>query len=163
MADSDWSNLNNSLAPAEVAHDTTASLTPPNGGGTHVYAYNSLNGTIVGASGKCCDIANFKPTASGAWIAAAMKRLSSASNTGFSPLLYIQATGNDTADNAPEMIRRIMRISWAWKMPTPTGSCSARERSSVEFRRPTTGSTSVGRHNSIRYRTTCGTTSRSRR
>lgn len=100
MADSDWSNLNNSLTPAEVAHDVTASLTPPNGGGTHVYAYNSLSGTIVGASGKCCDIANFKPTAFGAWIAAALKRLSSASNTGFSPLLYIQATGNDTADNA---------------------------------------------------------------
>jgi hypothetical protein len=100
MADSDWANLNNELTPAEVGKDTTASLTPPNGGGTHVYAFNSLDGTVTGAAGKYCLLANFAPTASGSWIAAALKRLSSASLTGFSPLLYIQATGNDVSDNA---------------------------------------------------------------
>jgi len=100
MADSDWGNLNNNLEPAEVAHDTTASLTPPNGGGTHVYAFNSLNGTVTGSAGKYCAIANFSPTAYGTWAAGAVKRLSSAQNTGFSPFLFVHASGNDVSDNA---------------------------------------------------------------
>jgi len=100
MADSDWANLDSQLTGAEVGQDVTASLTPPNGGGTHVYAFNSLNGTVIGAAGKYCAIANFSPTAEGTWAAAAIKRLSSSQNTGFSPFLFIHASGYDTTDNA---------------------------------------------------------------
>lgn len=98
MASTDWAALDNELGFADLAQDVTAGITPPNGGGTHVYALNCLDGTVTGAAGKYCLIGNFSPTSSGTWIAGAVKRLSSAQNTGFSPLLYIMATGHDVND-----------------------------------------------------------------
>jgi hypothetical protein len=100
MASSDWSDLDNQLAFASVAQAATTGLTPPSGGGTFTYAFNSLSGTVTGAAGKFCVLGNFHPTLSGTWIAGAVKRLAGSQNTGFSPFLFIQAPGYDVNDQA---------------------------------------------------------------
>jgi len=100
MGQNDWTDLTSILSAAAVARGVTAGITPPNGGGSFVFGFNSLDGTSIGAVGKYCSLANFIPTAAGGSIRGALKRLSSSANTGFSPFLIGCAAGvtvNDTA------------------------------------------------------------------
>jgi len=100
MASDDWTELANVLSAGIVARGASGGFTPPNGGGTAVYVAHCLDGTVTGAVGSYCNLANYGPLASGGSIRACVKRLSSAANTGFSPFLYILAGGTDVADNA---------------------------------------------------------------
>ncbi len=109
MADTDWADVSGILTSAALAFGSTGALTPPNGGGTFVYGYNSLDGTVSGAHGKFIDDTNFKPTGTGlsnpdggGQISGTIKRLPLASYTGFTPYLFACAQGappsvNDTA------------------------------------------------------------------
>lgn len=99
MADTDWGLMDNSLALGAVLHGQDTGITPPSGGGSAVYGFNSIDGEIIGAVGRHTVIANNSPTASGARIQGAIKRLSSAQTTGFSPLFFVSATGTDVNDN----------------------------------------------------------------
>ncbi len=100
MALSDWADLDNQLAFASLAAAPDSGITPPSGGGAKVYAFRSLSGTVTGASGLYTRIANFSPTTSGVWAAAALKRIGGAAVTGFAPLLYAAARGHDVNDEA---------------------------------------------------------------
>jgi hypothetical protein len=73
-------------------------MTPPNGGGTFVYGFNSL-AVVNGGVGLAVDQTNFTPMAEGGSIRGAMKRGVSSGNTNFSPFLFIGLQGPDISDN----------------------------------------------------------------
>jgi len=112
MADTDWGDVSSILTSADLAFGVTGALTPPNGGGSFVYGYNSLDGTVSGAHAKFVDDTNFKPTGTGpanpdggGSISGAIKRLPLASYTGFTPYLFGCAQGSPpAATNAAYMI-----------------------------------------------------------
>lgn len=109
MGQADWSELGSSLSIATVARGVTAEITPPSGGGSYVYGFNSLDGTVTGAAGIFVDLTNFTPTGSGPAVAdgacsirGCLKRVASPNNTGFSPMLFACAQGSppSVTDNA---------------------------------------------------------------
>lgn len=106
MGQADWNDLGSSLATASLMRGVTAGLTPPSGGGSFVYGYNSLIGTVIGAHGKFVDLTGFTPTGSGPAVAdgggsvrGAIKRVASTNNTGFTPMLFFAAQGGPPSVN----------------------------------------------------------------
>jgi hypothetical protein len=106
MAQADWADISGVLSTAAVARGVTGAFTPPNGGGTFIYGFHSLDGTSIGAFGKYVDLTNFTPTGTGpstadggGSIRGAVKRLASTNNTGFSPFLYFAAQGSPPSVN----------------------------------------------------------------
>lgn len=101
MGLADWGDLDGGLTTADVRRGVTngAVITPPAGGNSFVYGFNSITGDSVGAAGKYCKLADFDPTANGGSIRAAIKRLPSVGNTGFAPLLFFCAQGGPPSVN----------------------------------------------------------------
>jgi hypothetical protein len=97
MAEADWSLLTGILDINTVDRGVTAGMSPPNGGGSFVYGFNSL-AEVAGAVGIYVDIADFNPCAKGGSIRAALKRGAGGGATGFSPFLFIGAQGNGVSD-----------------------------------------------------------------
>lgn len=64
MAESDWTFQANGLDASNVARGVSAGFTPPNGGGSYVFAFNSLT-NIAGAVAKATNQADFYPIAAG--------------------------------------------------------------------------------------------------
>jgi hypothetical protein len=98
MAQADWTELTGSLAVGTVDRGVTAGITPPNGGGSFIYGFNSLAVT-AGAVGFFTNQANFVPMAKGGRITGCVKRGTSGGVTNFSPFLYIGIGGTATTDN----------------------------------------------------------------
>jgi hypothetical protein len=98
MSSADWAVLDDGLATVEKG--VTNGLGVPEGGGSQIYAFNSLNATVTGAAGLYCVISNFSPMESGGRISACIRRLASGQNTGFSPFIFLSASGNSVNDNA---------------------------------------------------------------
>lgn len=97
MSDADWTDLNDDLDVAVLDRGVTAGLTPPNGGGSFVYGYNSLVAS-TGAAGKFTNQVDFAPMAKGCRIHGCMKRLPSGGKTGFSPFLFALLQGPSVND-----------------------------------------------------------------
>jgi hypothetical protein len=97
MAEADWTVLDDSLSSGAVARGVTAGFTPPNGGGSFVFGYNSLS-TAVGAVGFFTNLTNFAPMAKGGRITGAIKRAASGGPTGFSAFLFIGLQGTSVDD-----------------------------------------------------------------
>lgn len=98
MSAEDWATLDDSLSTVEKG--ATSGYTPPNGGGSQVYAFNSMDASVIGAAGNRCVIADFTPMSSGGRISACIKRLPSGANTGFSPFIYLGSGGTSVNDTA---------------------------------------------------------------
>ena len=98
MSAEDWADLNDGLVAVEKG--ATNGLGVPNGGGTQIYAFNSMDAEQIGAAGLRCVIADFQPMSSGGRISGCVKRMPSGSNTGFSPLLFLAAGGRSVNDVA---------------------------------------------------------------
>lgn len=100
MAESDWSALTGGISSGSLLQGVTAGLTPPNGGGTFVYGFASLD-TTVGAAGLFVTGSGFAPNADGGGsVTAAMKRAVGGGATGFSPFLFVCAGSNAVAATA---------------------------------------------------------------
>lgn len=97
MAEADWTVLNDSLGAGSVAKGVTAGFTPPSGGGSFVYGFNSLD-TSAGAVGLFVNLVDFAPTAKGASIRACMKRAPSGGPIGFSPMIFVGLQGPSVND-----------------------------------------------------------------
>jgi hypothetical protein len=97
MAEADWTVLNDSLPAGSVAKGVSAGFTPPAGGGSFVYGFNSLD-TSIGAVGFFTNLVNFAPMAKGGSIRGCMKRAPSGGRTGFSPMLFIGLQGPSVND-----------------------------------------------------------------
>jgi len=106
MGYADFADVGSSLSEASLARGVTAGITPPPGGGSFVYGYNSLDSDVVGAHGKYVDRPGFTPTGSGpatadggGVIAGVLKRYASSNNTGFTPMLFFALQGSPPTVN----------------------------------------------------------------
>lgn len=92
MSQSDWGVLSGSLVEASVKRGPTAGLVPPNGGGSHVFGFTSVD-SEPGVVGLYCLQPNFSPVPGirGGRITAAIRRTSIGAATGFSPFLFFAA------------------------------------------------------------------------
>lgn len=102
MAELDWTVLNDSLDAATVDRGVTAGITPPPGGGSFIFGFNSLD-VAQGASALKVSPqvgSDFDPLLKGGRIIGAIKRGASPGNTGWSPFMFIGAQGNSVNDLA---------------------------------------------------------------
>lgn len=97
MAESDWTVANDSLNIASLDRGVTAGLPVPNGGGSFVYGFNSLD-TSIGAAALFTNQANFAPMAKGGSVRGVVKRATSGGTTGFSCFLFIGLQGPSVND-----------------------------------------------------------------
>ncbi len=100
MAEVDWTVLTDSKTTAEIAQGVTVGVTPPNGGGTFVYAFNSL-AAIDGASGLYTNQANFGDGTGmlkGGYIQGAIQRGPGASTIDFAPMFFFSLQGTSVND-----------------------------------------------------------------
>src|SRR5688572_26379822 len=96
MAETDFTALTGSLGTGIVDRGVTAGEPGPNGGGSFVYGFNSLDVT-EGAVGLFCNLANFAPMAKGGSIRMAMKRGVSGGLTNFAPFIFIGAQSSNVS------------------------------------------------------------------
>lgn len=96
MAASDWQIMLNSLAAASVPRGVTAGLTRPNGGGTHLYAFNSVDNAAIGSVCLRADQANFNPFTgnNGGQVTGAIQR-KQGSAADMSTFLFLGAQSDD--------------------------------------------------------------------
>lgn len=102
MGQSDWTEVAGSLAAADVKRNVVemAAIAGPNGGGDYVFGFNSRSGTVIGAAALAVNLTGFAPTGPGTTptggtsIRGAVRRVSSPSNTGFSPYLFCCSQGS---------------------------------------------------------------------
>jgi hypothetical protein len=103
MGESNWNFLTSGLDAASVARGASAGFTKPNGGGTYVFGFHSLDSS-AGAVGLYCNENKFNPLLddssndTGGSIRAAIKRGVSGGTTGFSPFLFIGLQGSSVND-----------------------------------------------------------------
>lgn len=97
MAEADWTELDDSLSAGNVVRGVTAGFTPPNGGGSFVYGFNSVE-TTTGAVGFFVDLVDFAPMAKGGRVTGALKRAASGGPLDFSSFLFIGLQGTSVND-----------------------------------------------------------------
>lgn len=100
MASSDFTALTDGVDAASFVRGVTQGITPPPGGGSYVYAFNSVIAGTTGASGLKYTGLNFDPHTNGGRISAAMKRLPSGGVTGFAPMIYLALQGSSVNNTA---------------------------------------------------------------
>lgn len=98
MAQADLTFLTDGLDIANVDRGVTAGQTPPAGGGTFVFGFNSLQ-VVTGAVGLFGNQTNFAPMAKGGSVRAAIKRGTSGGTTGWAPFIFIGLQGGSVNDN----------------------------------------------------------------
>lgn len=98
MAQSNFTIMTTSLDAAVVDRGVTAGTTVPNGGGTFVYGFNSLQVPGSGGVALFANQLNYAPMASGGSIRGAIRRATSGGTTGWAPFLFIGAQGPDIND-----------------------------------------------------------------
>jgi len=99
MAEADWTYLNDGLDIATVDRGVTAGIARPPGGGSFLFAFNSL-AAVQGAVGLFCNLVDFAPMAKGASIRACVQRGPGGGPTGFSPFMFLSCQGNSVNDTA---------------------------------------------------------------
>ena len=99
MAEADWTYLNDGLDIATVDRGVTAGIARPPGGGSFLFAFNSL-AAVQGAVGLFCNLVDFAPMAKGASIRGCVQRGPGGGPTGFSPFLFVSCQGNSVNDTA---------------------------------------------------------------
>ena len=97
MAQSDLTELTNSLAIASLDRGVTTGTDKPNGGGSFIFGFNSL-AVVNGSVGFFANQVNFAPMAKGGTVSAAIKRETSGGTTGWSPFMFIGLQGTDVSD-----------------------------------------------------------------
>lgn len=107
MGQADWAELDGGLDLADLNRGVTAGIDRPSGGGSFLYGFNTLDGTVTGAAGMYVNLAGFTPTGSllsipdgGCSVRGCVKRVNSPTKIGFSPMLFACAQGNSVNDDA---------------------------------------------------------------
>ena len=98
MAEADWTYLNDGLDIATVDRGVTAGIARPPGGGSFLYAFNSLS-AVEGAVGLFANLASFAPMAKGGSIRGVVHRGPAGGPTG---TLYFNIDALVQADAATE-------------------------------------------------------------
>lgn len=108
MGQADWHELGGALAAGDLRRGVvfgSGSFTPPNGGGSFVFGYNTLSQT-PGAHGMYVNLTGFIPTgdglpppSGGGIVRGAVKRVASPGAVGMSPALFFCAQGSPPTVN----------------------------------------------------------------
>jgi hypothetical protein len=98
MAQADWTELGGGLSSGSVSRGITGGITAPNGGGTFIFGFNSLD-VLAGAVGFFTNQTNFAPMAKGGSVRGCVQRGVSAGRTNFTPFLFIGLGGTDVSGN----------------------------------------------------------------
>ena len=99
MASTDWTFLNDGLDIATVDRGVTAGVARPPGGGSFLFAFNSL-AAVEGCVALFANLVDFAPMAKGGSIRGVVERGPGGGPTGFSPFLYLCCQGNSVNDQA---------------------------------------------------------------
>jgi hypothetical protein len=99
MGSTDWTYLNDGLDIATVDRGPTAGITAPPGGGSFVFAFNSLD-AATGAVALFANQPDFAPMALGGSIRGCLQRGPGGGPTGFSPFLFLCGQGTSVNDQA---------------------------------------------------------------
>lgn len=94
MGAADWTVAANSLGTGDVLKGSSAGITPPPGGGSFAYGFNSIS-TNPGAVALFTNQLNFNPMASGGRISGALKRVPGGGSTGWSSFLFMGLQADD--------------------------------------------------------------------
>jgi hypothetical protein len=103
VAETDFNFLSGGLAAASVARGVSSGFTPPTGGGSFVFGFNSLDSS-AGVVGLYANQATFNPleddstNPSGGSVRGAIKRGASAGPLGFASMLFIGLQGSSVND-----------------------------------------------------------------
>jgi hypothetical protein len=97
MAELDWTELDDVLSSGSLARGVSAGFTPPPGGGSFVYGWNSLDASD-GSHGLYVNLVDFAPMALGGSIRACIKRAPSGGPLGFSAFLFMGLQGTSVND-----------------------------------------------------------------
>lgn len=103
MAEADWTAISGGLSTSVLRRGVTSGLTPPSGGGSRVYGFNSATSGVVGAAGLIYDgAANFNPTPANTLgsVSGALVRLTSSGTDGFAPFLFLALQADDPTASA---------------------------------------------------------------
>lgn len=99
MSSGDWSFCSDGVSSGSIDRGVTAGIVRPNGGGTGLFGFNSLE-VVDGAVALFVNLAGFAPAASGLTVRGAVQRGISGGPTNFAPFLFACLQGpsvNDTA------------------------------------------------------------------
>lgn len=100
MASSDFVMITDALDAAAVRRGAVqGATTPPSGGGSFVYGFNSVT-NAQGTVALYTSLVNFAPTAKGGQVSAALKRGLSGGPTGFATWIFLGLEGTSAADSA---------------------------------------------------------------
>lgn len=99
MAQNDWSYMNDGLDIATVDRGVTAGIARPPGGGSFLFAFNSL-AAVQGAVALFANLVDFAPMAKGGSIRGCIQRGPSGGPTGFSPFFFLCCQGSSVHDRA---------------------------------------------------------------
>ena len=94
MAQSDWTEMANSLSAAAIARAVTQGIDPPNGGDDFVRGFHALQNT-TGVFGEVVNGANFFPLAEGVRVEGAIQRRGDQNGT----IMLCMLENNDVTDN----------------------------------------------------------------
>lgn len=97
MATSDFTFLSDILGAASVDRGVSGGHTPPPGGGSFVYGFNSLQVATGGVALTNTQV-NYAPMALGGSVSVAMKKLPSGGTTGWSCFCFIGLQGTSLND-----------------------------------------------------------------
>lgn len=97
MGEIDWTIAGDSLSQAGIDRGVTNGEPRPNGGGSFVYGFASLEVT-TGSVVLFANQANFAPNAKGGSVRAALKRGVGGGKVGFSPFIVVGMQGSTVSD-----------------------------------------------------------------
>ncbi|NUO50667.1 MAG: hypothetical protein HOV80_17580 [Polyangiaceae bacterium] len=97
MSSANWTACTGVLGTNDCARGVTSGPTKPNGGGTFLYAMNSITNTVGGLAFYTAQV-SFAPMSSGCDISGAVKRGPSGGTTGFSAFLFVGLGGTALTD-----------------------------------------------------------------
>ncbi len=117
MASEDWAEVDGNQSSGTVARGVTAGVTPPNGGGSFVFGFNSLSATPgavgftidgtanSGANERFAPMQTDSSIATGGSIRGVLQRgISSEPQTGFAPMLFLHLkSGITTTPNVNDV------------------------------------------------------------
>lgn len=89
--------IDDALDAASVRRGAVSGITPPNGGGSFIYGFNSLS-NARGVVALYSDLTNFAPTAKGGTVTGALQRAVSGGPTSFAIWLMLGLVGTSSSD-----------------------------------------------------------------
>lgn len=102
MASADWTELTGNLGTTSIDRGVTSGIARPNGGGSFLYGFNSLD-TTEGIAGSFCNLVNFAPMAKGGSIRGALQRGVSGGTSNFATFLFIGLQGSDVGSTCYQL------------------------------------------------------------